>query len=501
MSTETFKNERDPGRKKRCFVVMGYGKKTDYPTGRTLDLDKTYKNVIKPVVIEKGLECVRADEIRHSGVIDVPMYEELLTADLVVADLSTMNPNALYELGVRHALRPWTTILMAEEGFFDSKTQRPPFDLSHNLFLTYKHLGEDIGFDEVMETRTALSEKLDILLAQPATDSPIYTYIKNLEPPIRRSEQEKVMAQVGKALDEASADSEAVPTEDEEALQSPTVAVLVDEGERALSSSDFLTAKTMFRQAMGPRTDGEGYMRPDPYLIQRLALATYKAAQEPDVIPALEEAMKVLSLLDPENSNDPETVGLAGAIEKRMFYVKQQKGGGEEHLNRAIKNYSRGYFLRNDWYNGINLAFLLDVRADTSIDQTNQERIADLVWANRIRREVLEICEKDLETIRARERRIAACAGDEGVEPMREKQTARDNEQEYWCLMTMAEAHFGLGDMANYQKRFDEAKQVWQNCFPGAEMGWMIETAESQIARLRDLLKKHGRLLNPPWSG
>src|ERR1700676_3251413 len=33
-----------------CFVVMGFGKKTDFETGRTLDLDKSYRNIIKPAV-------------------------------------------------------------------------------------------------------------------------------------------------------------------------------------------------------------------------------------------------------------------------------------------------------------------------------------------------------------------------------------------------------------------------------------------------------------------
>jgi hypothetical protein len=61
-----------------CFVVMGFGKKTDFETGRTLDLDKSYRNIIKPAVEAARLKCVRADEIMHSGLIDVPMYEQLL---------------------------------------------------------------------------------------------------------------------------------------------------------------------------------------------------------------------------------------------------------------------------------------------------------------------------------------------------------------------------------------------------------------------------------------
>ena len=58
------KPEKDIG---TCFVVMGFGKKTDFETGRTLDLDKTYKNIIKPAVTAAGLQCIRADKITHSG--------------------------------------------------------------------------------------------------------------------------------------------------------------------------------------------------------------------------------------------------------------------------------------------------------------------------------------------------------------------------------------------------------------------------------------------------
>src|SRR5512134_2720744 len=99
-----------------CFVIMGFGKKCDYGEKvRTLDLNATYDAIIKPAVTAAGLRCIRADEIKHSGEIDVKMYELLLRADLVIADISTANPNALYELGVRHALRPYSTILMKEE--------------------------------------------------------------------------------------------------------------------------------------------------------------------------------------------------------------------------------------------------------------------------------------------------------------------------------------------------------------------------------------------------
>ena len=62
-----FGREGGMGEKQVCFVVMGFGKKTDYPTGRVIDLDKSYHYIIKPAAEEAGLECIRADEIIHSG--------------------------------------------------------------------------------------------------------------------------------------------------------------------------------------------------------------------------------------------------------------------------------------------------------------------------------------------------------------------------------------------------------------------------------------------------
>src|SRR4051812_4881326 len=110
---------------KTCFVIIGFGVKTDYATGREIDLDKTFKNIIEPAFTELDFVCYRASDIQHSGVIDVPMYENILKADFVVADLTTLNPNVLYELGIRHAVKKNTTIVISD------KSLKYPFDLSH----------------------------------------------------------------------------------------------------------------------------------------------------------------------------------------------------------------------------------------------------------------------------------------------------------------------------------------------------------------------------------
>src|SRR4029453_238737 len=151
----------------RALVIMGFGEKTDFYSTppRTLNLDRSYR-IIRAAVEEAGLECVRGDEIVHSGVIDLPMYEHLLTADVVIADLSTSNANAIYELGIRHALRPYTTIVIAERQF------RFRFDLGHLLIRPYEHLGKGIDVEEAERLKSGLRTAITSLLDNPEPDSP-----------------------------------------------------------------------------------------------------------------------------------------------------------------------------------------------------------------------------------------------------------------------------------------------------------------------------------------
>jgi hypothetical protein len=55
---------------KSCFVIIGYGIKSDLATGRKLNLDRTYENLIKPVFKSLGVECFRAIDKNKTGVID-----------------------------------------------------------------------------------------------------------------------------------------------------------------------------------------------------------------------------------------------------------------------------------------------------------------------------------------------------------------------------------------------------------------------------------------------
>jgi hypothetical protein len=231
--------------KKTCFVVMGFGKKTDFPTGRVLDLDKSYRTIIRPAAIAAGLDCKRADEIIHSGIIDVPMYRQLLTADVVVADLSTYNCNAFYELGVRHALRPYTTITIAEDKMVY------PFDINHIAIRKYQHLGEGIDYEEVERMRAELQKAIEIIASNPVNDSPVYEFLKNLKPPVVE-EAAAARALAAASVPPGTADS---------------VSVCMDIVNDAFDKGDFAAARLVLEKI-------RKMIPMEPYILQKLALAT-----------------------------------------------------------------------------------------------------------------------------------------------------------------------------------------------------------------------------------
>lgn len=114
-----------------CFVLMPFGQKPD-SVGVLVDFDAVYKEFIRPAIEEAGLEPIRADEEVVGGIIHKPMFERLVLCEYAIADLTTANANVFYELGVRHAVRPWSTVLLFAEG------GRLPFDVAPLRAMPYR---------------------------------------------------------------------------------------------------------------------------------------------------------------------------------------------------------------------------------------------------------------------------------------------------------------------------------------------------------------------------
>jgi hypothetical protein len=434
-----------------CFVIMGYGKKTDFKQNKSFDLDKTYRNIIKPAAEAAGYACERADEIQHAGIIDVPMYERLLMADLVIADVSTANINAFFELGVRYALRPKTTIVIAEKNF------EIGFDMGHVVIRRYDHLGPGIDYEEVERLKAELTKACRELPQTKQIDSPVYTFLTNLVAPSRGG-LETAATFVGAAererQDRTRAALAQATTKDERAALEQPFAALMKTARDARARGDFRTMRDVLRGVRAVQGD-----KVDPNVVQLLAWATY-TSKDPEAKTALLESRAILSQLDPETSNDPETLGLWGEIHKRLYEMKDLSGRDNvEALTAAISAHQRGFYSKNDYYNGINFAFLLDCRA---AELGGEDAVADRVQARHVRERVVDICRRAL------------------AEGIRGETGDKKSEEEYWVRATLVEALFGLGKAAQSEVEFAIAKEV-------APEPWMINTTEEQLAKLRAL--------------
>jgi hypothetical protein len=419
--------------KKKCFVVMGFGEKTDLATGRTLDLDKTYRVIIRKAVEDAGLECIRADDVIHSGLIEKPMYQLLLEADIVIADLSTSNANTLYELGVRHALRPHMTIVMAEKQF------KFPFDLQHLMIRPYEHLGKGIDAEEADRMRGELRKAIEQLLASPEIDSPVYEFLPHLR------EWNAAVAPAPDVCLESAAMADVTSTELMDRFRTAKAG--------AKTPPDWALVADRLQPLLARRPK-------DPYLNQQLALATYKSEQ-PDALAALKEATCILEELNPHSSTDPETLGLWGAVHRRLYELTKDPAS----LDEAIRVHEKGFYVRNDSYNGIKLAFALDLRA--SITQ-GRDALADIIQAERIRRRVLEDCNQLL---------AAGVKDDEGK---------IDLSETFWVRASMLEALVGIGET----QKANEMKPSVVACAPEE---WMVKTMENNLEQLTALLGKARR--------
>jgi hypothetical protein len=113
---------------------MPFGKKPDL-AGSQIDFDAVYHDLIKPSIQKAGLEPLRADEEMEGGFIHKPMFERLILCEYAVVDITTANANVFFELGIRHAVRSWSTVMVFAEG-----VSRLPFDVTPLRAYYYPYL-------------------------------------------------------------------------------------------------------------------------------------------------------------------------------------------------------------------------------------------------------------------------------------------------------------------------------------------------------------------------
>ncbi|MEZ2746341.1 hypothetical protein ACBQ16_14185 [Halopseudomonas bauzanensis] len=143
---------------KKCFVVTPIGS-GDSATRRAAD--GLINSVLKPLLERYGYKVYVAHEISLTGSITRQVIQHVLEDDLVIANLTELNPNVMYELAVRHCSKK-PIITLAEDG------TKLPFDIAdeRTIFFTNDMRG-------VVELTPALEAALDELGGSAAVDNPV----------------------------------------------------------------------------------------------------------------------------------------------------------------------------------------------------------------------------------------------------------------------------------------------------------------------------------------
>jgi tetratricopeptide (TPR) repeat protein len=163
---------------RRAFVIMPFGEKKA-ADGTVIDFDAVYRELIAPAITAAGLAPHRADADRRGGSIHLDMFQDLLLAEFVVADLTLDNPNVWYEIGVRHALRAGGAVLTY------ALRDRLPFDIAGQRMLRYTLRDGKLDPERVEGERTALAEAIEATLDawRGRRASPVCQQFPNLREP------------------------------------------------------------------------------------------------------------------------------------------------------------------------------------------------------------------------------------------------------------------------------------------------------------------------------
>lgn len=291
-----------------CFVIMGYGIKNN------IDLDFTYRSIIKPCIEKMNLlPCnlyseskyngFRADEISGSTAMDYRLVACLSQADIVIADISTMNNNAIYELGARHALKPRSTILLCAR---EKKNEFKFFDLSFVPIIFYSHHGNKIKQEELKRVKDLFLQALEFAINTDTDlpDNPISRGLNEIKlyKPIEFNTSQcesiyKLYLNARKLLDEANYNN-AVP--------------ILEKLYEADSSDENLSL---------------------------LILAKYKIAENNKDINALIQCITLIkNSLDLNYCKSESIFGRLGAIYLRLFNLTNS----QYYLDLAIESYRKG---------------------------------------------------------------------------------------------------------------------------------------------------------------
>jgi tetratricopeptide (TPR) repeat protein len=345
-----------------CFVIMPFGIKKD-SEGNEINFDEIYNSLIKPAINSAKLSPIRADEETMNGIIHKPMYERLILCDYAIADLTTANANVFYELGIRHAVKPYTTITIF------SSNSKLPFDVNFLRSLPYDYDTKEQVVN-MEKNRKALIQQLLDAKKEKYTDSPVYQLVEGIsfQNSVAHEKTDIFRDRVKYNTEIKNLLVKARNTQGEKIEKLKAVDKIVNNLVLENEEAGVLIDVMLSYRAIGAIENMIDFIERLPLHVQQtvmvqeqLGFALNRNKQHDEAIAVLEKVLK-------ENGPGSETYGILGRVYKDLFDEARINGNdllAESYLDKALETYLKGF--KADWrdaYPGINALTLLELKGD-----------------------------------------------------------------------------------------------------------------------------------------
>ncbi|HSE17129.1 MAG TPA: tetratricopeptide repeat-containing protein [Pyrinomonadaceae bacterium] len=404
----------------RAFIIRPFGTKND------INFDDVEQKLIDPALNRLQVTGRTTMEIRRQGNIRLDMFQRLLTADLVITDISIQNANVYYELGVRHALRGKHTFMIRASGA-GIKTDEVPFDIKTDRYLTYDGLNPAASVDDLFEglRQTINSE---------AEDSPVFQMLPDLEEqnrarflPIPRDFREEVERATQKRelgdLELLAAEARGFEWE--------------FEGLRLVGRSQF-----DLKAFEGARATWEAVRMQDQLDVEANTLLGTIYQRLGDLTSSDQALKRVLSRSGLKKENRAEVGSLLGSNAKSRWTAewrqattlqdRQRRAFVSPYLDEALEAYDAAFKEDlNHFYSGLNSLAMLTI-------QTKLAELMPDVWAERFDDD--ETAERELKSRNTRVQKLSAST-DISVQATVER-LKREQRTDVWAEISEADHCF-----------------------------------------------------------
>lgn len=297
------------------FCCYGIWYKKIPNTNIEVDLNFVYNELIKPTIISKNLTSVygqeqfRADEVYTTKSITKTFIEGIFKADIVIADITTLNQNAIYELGLRHAMKPKSTIILCD----NHTAQIKFFDIQDLPQIRYDSdkLNEYSEFRRIQESLSSYIDSAknsdDHFIDSPVFESNLYHVISNSLTSSQSNTTTSISQQSWSELTKVA-----------NALK---------------DSQQYAEAEIIYKKILD-----SGFV--DDEIVAGYLLSAYKK-DETNVDNLKASQQKLIPYLDIKTTTFHKILGIYGAIYLRIFYITKNKNDllSAIHFYRLGMNY------------------------------------------------------------------------------------------------------------------------------------------------------------------